>query len=139
MVNEFVGPDRFQWSDAQLRAANRILDCFPSELKTNLRNPQEVKTRITRPSLKYMQEEMAFEAVCSQRILPALKERFSIIERRDYGGTTLQLVFEAIMGNFDEEGRREHAIMVQMAAAVEELLLQSGALPHDHTLAICRK
>ncbi|MBN2328294.1 MAG: class I SAM-dependent methyltransferase [Candidatus Omnitrophica bacterium] len=139
IVNEFVGPDRFQWTGDQLNAVNRLLDCFPRELKANLRNPGEIKNRVVRPSLKYMKEHMAFEAVCSQRILPALRERFHILEQRDYGGTVLQLLFEAIMGNFDEEECREHAVLVQMAAVAEELLLKSGALPHDHTLIIARK
>ena len=139
IVNEFIGPDRFQWTDAQIEAANRILACFPSELKRNLRNPDEIKSSVARPSLEYMKEFMAFEAVCSQRIVPALKKRFTILERRDYGGTVLQILFEAIMGNFDEKGCREHAVTIQMAAATEELLLKSGALPHDHTLLICQR
>ncbi|MGC9329496.1 MAG: class I SAM-dependent methyltransferase, partial [Candidatus Hinthialibacter sp.] len=139
VVNEFIGPDRFQWSDEQLDAVNRILACFPHDLKANLRNPGEIKNRVARPSLKYMKEHMAFEAVCSQRILSALRERFHILEQRDYGGTVLQLLFEAIMGNFNEEGCREHAALVQMAAAAEELLLKSGALPHDHSLIVAQK
>ena len=139
IANEFIGPDRFQWSDAQLSAANRLLGCFPAEFKVNLRNPEQNIDRIVRPSLKFMKQEMAFEAVCSERIIPALRDRFEIIEQRDYGGTVLQLLFEAIMGNFDEESSREHAIMVQMAAACEDLLLENGSLPHDHSLIICRK
>ncbi len=138
IANEFIGPDRFQWSDAQLNAANRLLKCFPSELTVNLRNPEQTNDRIVRPSLEFMKQHMAFEAVCSERIIPALRERFEIIEQRDYGGTVLHLLFEAIMGNFDEEGSRDHAIMVQMAAACEDLLLESGSLPHDHSLIICR-
>ncbi|MDX9755444.1 MAG: class I SAM-dependent methyltransferase [bacterium] len=139
IVNEFIGPDRFQWTEAQLDAANRILACFPSEIKANLREPGKKITRVTRPSLKYMKENFAFEAICSERIVPALYDKFHIIEQKNYGGTILHLLFEAIMGNFKEETNREHAILVRMACVMEKLLLDQGVLQHDHALLICKR
>lgn len=139
IANEFIGPYRFQWTDKQLDIANRLLACFPVEMTRNLREPGKFKRKIERPSIAYMKKHMAFESVCTDRIVPALKERFDVIEYKPYGGTILQNLFEAIMGNFDEEFNREHAIMVRMAAVCEEVLLDNGGLEHDHVYIVCKK
>ncbi len=139
IANEFIGPDRFQWSEAQLEAANRLLDCFPLELKRIVHYEKEFKTRIVRPTLEYMKEYQAFEAVCSGRILQAIDDRFEVIEIGYYGGTILHLLFDGIMNNFKEERNREHAIMVRMAIEAEHMLLEHQALPHDHALIIAQK
>ncbi len=139
ITNEYIGPTRFQWTDIQLEAANRLLACFPMELKRNLRDPQNYKREVLRPSLSFMKKHMAFESICSERIVPALKDCFEILDRKNYGGTLLHLVFEAIMGNFKEETNREHAVMVRMAIEYEKSLLDYGVLQHDHALLICRK
>lgn len=138
VVNEFIGPDRFQWTDAQLDAVNRMLRCFPRELRANLRQPGEYKDFVERPSRRHMEKHFAFEAICSERIVPALRGRFETAEEKYYGGTVLHLLFEAIMGNFKEEERREHAVMVRMAIEWERHLLDNGALGHDHGLFVCR-
>lgn len=139
VVNEFVGPERFQWTDAQLDAANRFLACIPRELRRDRRQPGEYKDRIERPGRRYMEEHFAFEAICSDRIVSATRERFEVVELLPYGGTLLQLLFEAIMGNFDEERVREHAVIVRLAAEYERALIASGSLAHDHVLLIARR
>lgn len=139
IANEFVGPNRFQWTDAQLDIVNRLLACFPSELKRNLRTPENLKHTISRPSLEYMRSHLPFEAICSERIIPALRERFEIVEQKNYGGTILHPLFEGIMGNFNEEANREHTVIIRLAIECEKLLLNYGMLQHDHALLICRK
>lgn len=139
IANEFVGPYRFQWTDKQLDIANQLLKCFPVELTRNIREPEKLKRRVERPSIKFMKQYMAFESVCSDRIVKALHDRFDVLEQKDYGGTILHILFEAIMGNFKEETNREHAALVRMVAACEETLLKHGGLEHDHTFMVCRK
>ena len=140
IANEFIGPDRFQWTEVQLDAVNRILSCFPHELKVNLRETEHKKIfRVFQPSVSYMEENFAFEAICSERIVPAIQKQFDLLEQKNYGGTILHLLFEAIMGNFKEEINREHAIMVRMACVIEKMLLDYGVLQHDHALLIARK
>ncbi len=139
IANEFVGPYRFQWTDKQLDIANQLLKCFPVELTRSIREPEKLKRLVERPSIEFMKTHMAFESVCSDRIVQALHDRFDVLEQKDYGGTVLHILFEAIMGNFKEETCREHAALVRMAAACEEAMLRHGALEHDHTFMVCRK
>jgi SAM-dependent methyltransferase len=139
VANEFVGATRFQWNDAQLEAVNRFLCCIPSDLRRDLRNPRERKDRVDRPAVKFMEENFGFEAICSDRIVQAIEERFEVLEFRGYGGTVLHLLFEAIMGNFDEDRVREHAVIVRLAVEYERSLIECGALDHDHALIVARK
>ncbi|MEW6236636.1 MAG: class I SAM-dependent methyltransferase [Candidatus Omnitrophota bacterium] len=139
IADEFIGPERFQWSDAQLEAANRLLACFPKELRRYLDRPDEWKTLVKRPTIEEMMKYQAFEAICSPRIISAIQKRFDVLEIKYYGGTVLHILFEGIMGNFKEENEREHAIMVRMAIECERLLLAHGGLPHDHALIVARK
>ena len=73
-----------------------------------------------------MKENFAFEAICSERIVPAMQSIFDLLEQKNYGGTVLHLLFEAIMGNFKEDINREHAIMVRMACVMEKMLFDYG-------------
>jgi SAM-dependent methyltransferase len=139
VANEFIGATRFQFSDAQLDAVNRFLGCIPSDLRRDLRNPSERKDRVYRPSVSFMEQNFGFEAICSDRIVPAIEERFEVLEFRGYGGTVLHLLFEAIMGNFDESRVREHAVIVRLAVEFERSLIECGALDHDHALIVARK
>ena len=71
LVNEFVGPTRFQWTDRQLEAANALLDLLPQRLR---RQPDgRLKSRIVRPSHLAMRLDPS-EAIESSDILPALDE-----------------------------------------------------------------
>lgn len=140
IANEFIGPERFQWTDTQLDAVNRILACFPAELRKNLRDAEkDAVHKVYRPSVKYMKSHFAFEAICSEAIVPLIKKHFALVDQKNYGGTVLHLLFEAIMGNFEEENIREHAVILRLAATMENMLLDYGVLNHDHALLIARK
>lgn len=139
ITNEFIGPDRFQWTDTQLDLTNRFINTIPLELRKALRGGTEWKTQVKRPGLAFMKEHFAFEAVCSERIDGALRERFDVIECKPYGGTLLHLLFEAIMNNFKEELHREHAVIVRMAVEWERAMLDYGVIQHDHAFYVCRK
>lgn len=139
IANEFVGPEHFQWSDTQLDVVNRLLACFPMELKRNLYTPDQIKHSVERPSRHHMLAHQPFEAVSSHQIIPLTRKYFKILEQKNYGGTILHLLFDGIMGNFREEYNREHAVMVRLAIESEKLLLDFGLLPHDHALLICTR
>lgn len=139
IANEFIGPDRFQWTDEQLDITNRFLNIIPLKLRKALRGGTEWKTCVERPGLAYMKKHFAFEAVCSERIDGALRERFNVIEFKPYGGTMLHLLFEAIMNNFKEEQNREHALIVRMAVEWERAMLDYGVIQHDHAFYLCKK
>ncbi len=139
IVNEYIGPNRFQWTQAQIGVTNRLLSCLPSDLIRNLREPDKVKYMIERPTIEYMRDHLAFEAISSERIIPALYERFNVIEQKNYGGSILHLLFDAIMGNFDEENHWEHIAIIRLIMEVEKMFIDLNILQHNHSFLICQK
>ena len=135
IINEFVGPTRFQWSDRQLEATNGILSILPRKYKKLTSG--EIKTEEIRTSRLRMQLRDPSEAVESAMILPLIREIFEEIEVREYGGTVLQLLFDRIAQNFlgeDPETKR----WLKICFGIEDSLLASNELSSDFVVAICR-
>jgi glycosyltransferase involved in cell wall biosynthesis/SAM-dependent methyltransferase len=137
VLNEYVGPDRFQWTPLQLMITNGLLQLLPPRLRRNLRNG-EIKTRACRPSVEEMKDADPSEAVRSSAIVPLTEHYFRIIERIDYGGTILHLLFQDIMGNFDQD-RRSDLILFRLVCGVERWLIRSRVLSSDFTLIVAKK
>lgn len=133
LLNEFVGASQWQWSDTQLVLANRLLNALPERYRMHAIH-KTVKTSITRPTIEHMNAVDASESIRSAELLPLLNEHFTIIERRDYGGTILHLLLEYIIGNFQPDD--PHAIeLLTLLAATEQALLETGVLTSDFAVA----
>ncbi len=136
IINEFVGPKQFQWTDDQLRHAQRLLETIPLEYRACIRE-EGVKDRIERPTIEAMNAYDPTEAIRSEEIIPQLENRFDIIDRRDFGGTLLHLVLDNIAGNLSEtEAGRE---ILRRLIKEEQQLIANGEIGSDFTLLVARK
>jgi SAM-dependent methyltransferase len=132
MLNEYVGPARFQWSDGQLALANRLLKELPAEIRHCTPH-----TRIDPLSVDEMIARDPSESPRSDEILPLVESRFEVLERRDYGGTLLHL----LLGELAEALRPqepEHAALLRHLFEVERQALREGALSSDFTYLVAR-
>jgi ubiquinone/menaquinone biosynthesis C-methylase UbiE len=136
VINEFIGPTRFQWTDRQLEATNGLLSVLPAKYRKLVGSgfkANEIKNSRLRMILRDPSE-----AIESARILPLLREIFEVVEIKGYGGPLLHLLFDGIARNFlseDAETRR----WLETCFQVEDLLLASGELQSDFVVAVCRK
>jgi SAM-dependent methyltransferase len=135
ILNEFVGPSRFQWTDTQLRLANELLLRIPEKYRRSVRSG-EIKTQVSRPTLEQMDEVDPTESVRSAEIVPLVSTTFDIVERIDYGGTVVNLVLEDIAGNFGLEA--PDVAVLQALVDAEKQMLKGGVLPSDFTLMVAR-
>lgn len=136
IVNEFVGPSRFQWTESQLVAVNGLLRQFPREYRT-YHGTEFAKEAEIRPSRLRMLLSDPSEAIESSRILPLLNSTFEVLDIKGYGGALLHLLFSGIAHHFvrpDETAAR----LLQMAFATEDSLLARGRIDHDFALVVCR-
>jgi SAM-dependent methyltransferase len=134
-VEDFVGPSRFQWTDAQLQAINRLLAQLPQELLTDLSASDGRRKRsVERPDLAERIAATPHEAVRSEEILPLLDERFERVEVCPYGGAVFHPLFSRIMGNF---AARPDLVGVLME--VDALLTDTGALLSDYVWGVWRR
>jgi len=137
VVNEFVGPTRFQWTDRQLEAINGLLSTLPVKYRT-LWNSDSVKRRISRPSKLSMILGDPSEAVESSNIMPMLHKVFNVLEVNAYGGTILHILFHGIAHNFlseDDETQR----LLNVCFQLEDSLLKNGDVESDFVVAVCAK
>ncbi len=102
IIFEYVGPDRLQWTKAQLNFANRLLRELPKKYKTRF-NSSAVKKRIYRPGLLRMMLVDPSEAVDSSSIAPALHKHFTLLEEQKVGWDITHILLKDIAHNFLDE------------------------------------
>jgi ubiquinone/menaquinone biosynthesis C-methylase UbiE len=137
LVNEFVGPSRFQWSDLQMRLANQILHTLPPDLRVDLTHGGHKET-VARNTVEQMIAMDPTEAVRSAEIERLLYEMFRVVEDRPWGGTILNLLFEDIAGNFAPDNPL-HDTIVRLVVQHENALIEKGVIPSDFKVYVCRR
>lgn len=137
LVNEFVGPTQFQWTDRQLTEINQIIANLPDCLKTKW-DGESIKKRVTRPSRLRIRYGDPSEAIESGRIRPLLETMFRPLDIKAYGGTILHMLFHEIAHNFcsdDPEAKR----WLQTCFDTEDALIESNILTSDFIVGVYRK
>jgi SAM-dependent methyltransferase len=136
VVNEYVGPRRFQFPDDHLPLMNGLLSTLP---ESHLRDRRYgvLKTEIVRPSAEEVYRVDPSESIRSDEIMGLIEERFEIVYRADFGGTLLQHVLSHIVGNFDPADPRDVAL-IDLLCFYEETLIDRGVLPSDFTYLVAK-
>jgi ubiquinone/menaquinone biosynthesis C-methylase UbiE len=137
VVNEFVGPSQFQFTDVQLAMADAVLAVLPDRWRMDVTTGKP-KTRYVRQPRSHWNTVDPSEAIRSDEIIAALESRFEVLVRRDYGGTILHLALEHIVHNFDRSDERDTAV-IRLMGLLEELLIRHGVIESDFTLMALRK
>jgi len=136
VVNEYVGPSRFQVPDRQVAFINSLLSELPADLR---RKPTgEVKERFDRPPIHQIVRHDPSEAVSSHRILPLLRRHFAMAECVGYGGTVLNWLLEGIVQNFREDDP-EHRAHLERLYAAERELLGTGRFASDFAFVVAQR
>lgn len=138
MVNEFVGPTRFQWTPQQLEMANHLLHFLPPSLRIDLLHGNNtLKTKCVKPTVEEMIQGDPSEAVRSADIERVLNQYFEVTEEKNWGGTLNYLVFENIAGNFDPKNPL-HTCIAELLIHHENTLLAYGIIPSDFKFYMAR-
>jgi SAM-dependent methyltransferase len=136
LVNEFVGPTRFQWTDEQVRVATELLATLPTALRADLATGL-TKTGIDRPTVGEMVAGDPSEAVRSGEIETVLRSRFEVLGEWNWGGTINHLVFQGIADNFDPLDA-SHQSHVERLIDIENATIREGRLPSDFKVFMLR-
>jgi SAM-dependent methyltransferase len=83
-VDEYMGPARSEWNDAEWGFARSAFDALPEVLKN--RSELAIPLPMDDPS----------ESVRSSAILPACRRLFEVLEERPYGGNILWFIFPCL-------------------------------------------
>lgn len=131
IVNEYVGPNRFQYGDDVSAAINALLRALPEEL----RRPYESRAR---PTVAEMIANDPTEAVRAEELIAFTENTFDVRERKNIGGTILQHLLYDIVQNFRFDVPRERSLL-QMLCVIEAMLVDSGRISCDFVLMAARK
>ena len=135
VVNEYVGPARFQLPEAQVAMIDEWVRRLPARLQ--VASNGQIRDGWTRPNVEDMIRIDPSEAVRSDQILPELEREFVIVERVDYGGGLLQWVLHDITQNLDPENAEDVSWLRRLCTA-EQGLMKQGILASDFCLVIAR-
>jgi 2-polyprenyl-3-methyl-5-hydroxy-6-metoxy-1,4-benzoquinol methylase len=135
VIDEFVGPRRFQWTAQQLTFADGILRCLPESYR-RLRSGTSVKRRNLRAGEFLMWLNDPSEAVESDCIEAELLRQFKVLKGADYGGTISHLVFHDIAHHFAQEDP-ETLKWAEMVLNAEDALLDLCMLRSDFACFVC--
>jgi SAM-dependent methyltransferase len=122
-LNDYVGPNRFQWSNTQMRLADELLALIPKAWRR--------RDKVVRCDAHALSARDPSEAVAPQHIEAALTAHFEIVQKWPRGGTLLAPIFGS--GCLDPaiaESPEGLAILAAMFEA-EQDLIRDGALPSD--------
>jgi SAM-dependent methyltransferase len=136
IINEFVGPSRFQWTHRQLQATDGVLALLPLRYRT-LWNSTSIVSEVIKPSRLSMILSDPSEAVESASIMPLLREIFDVVEIKEYGGNILHLLFTGIAHNFISEDTKTTRIL-DFCFKTEDVFLSDDKVQSDFVVAICR-
>ena len=136
VINEYVGPNRFQWSKEQLEVSNEALSKLPQLYRKRL-NSDKIKTKCYRPGLLRMSLSDPSEAVNSENILPKMRVRFKILEEKPYGGNILHLTLKDISHNFIKENEESNILLDALFKIEDDFL--NGSNESDFVFGIYSK
>ncbi|HYR29448.1 MAG TPA: methyltransferase domain-containing protein [Thermoanaerobaculia bacterium] len=137
ILNEYVGPNRFQYSDRVLGFMNELLQCLPPELRRGAVDPVIYEER-RRPTVEEMIATDPTEAVRAEELIAFTENTFEVIDRRNIGGTILQHLLYDLAQNFRFDVPHERA-MVELLCTIEAMLVDAKAIPCDFVLMAARK
>jgi hypothetical protein len=133
VVLEYVGPNRFQWTDAQLSVINSLLRQLDLRyLKENRR------IELGRPSIADMMKIDPSEAVRSEDIMRLLPEYFAIEYLRNFNGTVMHQLYPLLDARLTNANEPDFDSIVRMILLIEDILIHEKVLSSDFAFAICR-
>jgi SAM-dependent methyltransferase len=133
ILEEFVGPTQFQWTDAQIDVVRTLMALLPDDLRMLRWNA--VKPYEGRPTVADVVAASPFESIRSSEILPLFRRFFKVIELRSLGGTLQHLLYNGIVHNFSLD-RRDACDYVQAIIDTEDALIDANLLPSDFMLLV---
>lgn len=130
---EFIGPDRFQWTDRQVALVNRLLATIdPRYLRDGKR------TTFGRPAVEEIMRIDPSEAIRSSDIMAVLREHFTISMERPFHGTIMHQLYPLLNSDLTNEGHEDFDSIVRLLLAFEDVLVEHGVIQSDFVFVVCR-
>ena len=136
VLDEFVGPRRFQWTDKQLAITADLLGLIPKRLRTYANGTE--KRAEGRSTPEEVIRVCPSEAIRSDEIVRIFYEHFDVVAHHNLGGTIQHLLYSGIIQNFPDDSEEiDH--LIDCVNAIETMMIDNGLLQSDFALLIGKK
>ena len=125
VANEYCGPNRLQWTTAQLDYANALLKEIPKKYKI-LVDGKSIKRKVYRPGLIRMFLVDPSEAPDSANLRTALHNHFSVLEEKELGWNILHLLLKGIAHHFVETDAEKTTLLFDLIAKEKGFVTKVG-------------
>lgn len=125
VVFEYCGPNRLQWKNHQLKAANQLLDEIPEKYKV-LIDGKTIKKKVYRPGLFRMLMVDPSEAPDSANLVAAIHRNFSVLEETKLGWNLLHLTLKGIAHNFLNPNLETTKLLKELIQKENEYVTKTG-------------
>jgi SAM-dependent methyltransferase len=137
LFNEYVGPNRFQYSDARMAVINRYFRLIPDHLRFNPYWSGLFWSRFRVDPEKLAADDPT-EAVRSEDVLPLARRYFDVEAEYPYGGGLLNPLLYEVIANFDEQNPYDKRLLQTLCEA-EDRLTRSGVIEPDFYVFVGRR
>jgi SAM-dependent methyltransferase len=133
VLEEYVGPSQFQWTDTQIALVRELTSLLPNRLRRFRWGA--VKGHEGRPTRAQVAAVSPFESIRSAEIVPLFVDRFQVVAARRLGGTLQHLLYNGIIHNFADEDA-DACRMLESIWKVEDALVDAGLVSSDFQLLV---
>ena len=138
ILNEYVGPNRFQHDDKTVNIINKLLKALDQELRINyLTSSLDIKNEYFLTPVQHFIDTDPSEAIDSENILNNFLRYFNILEKRNYGGAINHMLLTGIIENFERAKYSQQILKLLMI--FEEILEDNFVIHSDFTFIIGSK
>ncbi|MCC5846731.1 MAG: class I SAM-dependent methyltransferase [Verrucomicrobia bacterium] len=129
-LNEYIGPNRFDFSEREREALRAAFQLIPGKYRRSLepKNKGKLLKEVSIPDPVTVSREDPSESVQSAEIVSAVERHFEVLAFHPIGGTLSQFLFHNIAGHF-HEGDSESMRVLEMLIQIEDTLMRTKDIP----------
>ncbi len=133
-MDDYVGPDRFQWTDENVKWANLVRAAMSERLLGNPYASGSLLSReIFRPTVESMIAVDPSEAMDSARTISAIHNNFPVVEIIPTGGALYNLALSDAISNFTTA---DDMVCLRQILLLDQLLAVQGTTQYAVAFAI---
>jgi len=121
IIDEFVGPTRFQFPKHQIKAINEAIQLIPKKYRKRFRL-NIYKNKVYGSGLIRMILADPSECIDSENILPSIHKHYEIIYEAGYGGNIIKMALKDLAHHFIELDEEKEAILNDLFDFEDEFL-----------------
>jgi ubiquinone/menaquinone biosynthesis C-methylase UbiE len=135
IIDEYVGPNRVQFPNHQIKAINKAIQLIPKKYRKRFKLNFH-KNKVSGSGIIRMKIADPSECIESEKILPAIHQHYKTIYEANYGGNILMTAIKDIAHHFITLDSEKEQILNQLFE-FEDLYLEKH--PSDFVFGIYKK